>query len=937
MENGVLSLSFSGLKGETGPQGAKGDTGATGAQGPKGDKGDTGATGAKGDTGATGPQGPQGPQGNTGSSVDYPYELVNNLTTDDATKGLSAALGKVLQDEVSQLGQKVSYIDDGTLPCSFSYPSGSAAYTLRYFNYPFIVGHRYKVTVNSITGTAINTQFNIRGVNGSGSAITSFSSGSAVRTAIVICDSSSWKSLCLSLQATASTDLVYDCTIEDLDQISLKKLKPLDTAFRWRTLKAGELTSGRMNGTSYQENAKAVILKGFYKVPSDGILKAKVESGLSVSSIGYTVYGNNLGILTYSYGLASPFEYTIPSASLANAKYFKIWIISSANLTPADVDGKVSVVCAEDANDYNESIEELFDETRATILPFESLTQGNVQSSISVDIEENANAVTSSLLRLPMDKVVKFWIDCNPAKISSFRILFLSLDGGHLGYEEMANAFRTTGCFVRDVSDKPWASEAVYYRVSVIFTEATTPSDVHNKISVYSDLLHKPEIDEVEAQSAVVATGADKQDNGGNLRLVIFTDSHDFQDYRYEAVKRTAQKAGYYTIGLGDYQRYHNDPKEVSKMNIRRVLSIMGRSENEIYVTGNHDVITSIGFMGSGTIYGRLKDEYICNQKERFSMLDYHLYGKAVFNENEPYGGYYYIDLPQKVRMIVLNSSDCYKKDGSDNLIYYRAGCMMFQEQASWFVTKALDFSNKPDSAEWNVLVFMHIYNMSNSAYNLVTKALSAVKAGTALSWAKTIYQRMSYDPSLNSGQGGYSGIDNVNGDEIAVSKDYSGQGPVGVIGVFYGHNHNQKIDTIDGIKVIEFVTMNGSLNDMYLADVNGLSAGDYTLTTEGGFKVGFTIPAYPTAKKIGYNHYFNQASAGFTEVSIYDEDGYQLAIFNATAKDSYSGYTELTGFVNVDTTIASGVKFSIVTIDTENKVIRGIPFGGNAPMLVEY
>ena len=49
--------------------------------------------------------GPQGPQGNTGSSVDYPYELVNNVTTDDATKGLSAAQGVVLDGKISQLGQ----------------------------------------------------------------------------------------------------------------------------------------------------------------------------------------------------------------------------------------------------------------------------------------------------------------------------------------------------------------------------------------------------------------------------------------------------------------------------------------------------------------------------------------------------------------------------------------------------------------------------------------------------------------------------------------------------------------------------------------------------------------------------------------------------------------------------------------------------------------
>ena len=57
---------------------------------------------------------PQGMQGNTGSSVDYPYELVNNLTTNDATKGLSAQQGKVLKDELSQLEHEVNPLSKDT-------------------------------------------------------------------------------------------------------------------------------------------------------------------------------------------------------------------------------------------------------------------------------------------------------------------------------------------------------------------------------------------------------------------------------------------------------------------------------------------------------------------------------------------------------------------------------------------------------------------------------------------------------------------------------------------------------------------------------------------------------------------------------------------------------------------------------------------------------
>ena len=150
VENGLLSIAISGIKGETGaagatgatgpqgpqgiqgiqgetgPQGEEGAPGATGAQGPKGDTGDTpdfsigtvstGAAGSQASASITGTAAapvlnlviPKGDQGNTGSSVDYPYELVNNRTTNDATKGLSAAEGYRIGQDLTQLEQKVS-------------------------------------------------------------------------------------------------------------------------------------------------------------------------------------------------------------------------------------------------------------------------------------------------------------------------------------------------------------------------------------------------------------------------------------------------------------------------------------------------------------------------------------------------------------------------------------------------------------------------------------------------------------------------------------------------------------------------------------------------------------------------------------------------------------------------------------------------------------
>ena len=92
-----------GERGEQGPQGIQGIQGIQGEQGEQGEKGDPFTyddfteeqlAGLVGPQGPQGEQGPKGDQGNTGSSVEYPYELVNNLTTNDATKGLSAQMGK---------------------------------------------------------------------------------------------------------------------------------------------------------------------------------------------------------------------------------------------------------------------------------------------------------------------------------------------------------------------------------------------------------------------------------------------------------------------------------------------------------------------------------------------------------------------------------------------------------------------------------------------------------------------------------------------------------------------------------------------------------------------------------------------------------------------------------------------------------------------------
>ena len=99
-----MTFAFSNLKGETGatPNISIGDV-TTGAAGSSASATITGTAEAP----VLNLTIPQGIQGNTGSSVAYPYELVNNETTNDATKGHTAQGAKRLKDQLDQLDLKV--------------------------------------------------------------------------------------------------------------------------------------------------------------------------------------------------------------------------------------------------------------------------------------------------------------------------------------------------------------------------------------------------------------------------------------------------------------------------------------------------------------------------------------------------------------------------------------------------------------------------------------------------------------------------------------------------------------------------------------------------------------------------------------------------------------------------------------------------------------
>lgn len=107
--SGVLTLAFHNLKGVQGDQGVPGPPGVTSVEASVDNNTGIPSVEASVNAGVLTLtfHNLKGLQGDTGSSVDYPFTLVNNTTTDDPLQALTAAMGKYLQDQVTQLEAEV--------------------------------------------------------------------------------------------------------------------------------------------------------------------------------------------------------------------------------------------------------------------------------------------------------------------------------------------------------------------------------------------------------------------------------------------------------------------------------------------------------------------------------------------------------------------------------------------------------------------------------------------------------------------------------------------------------------------------------------------------------------------------------------------------------------------------------------------------------------
>jgi predicted phosphodiesterase len=392
-----------------------------------------------------------------------------------------------------------------------------------------------------------------------------------------------------------------------------------------------------------------------------------------------------------------------------------------------------------------------------------------------------------------------------------------------------------------------------------------------------------------------------------DLTFLTFADSHSFDDKKYRKYNDLMKSGGIdFMVGLGDIMPYEtNHTRATAIKGMTRAISVAGRNKNCYYAVGNHDAVF---------ISGTLSTNITLTKKEQHKLMCSHLNGSVHFNELDPYGCYYYTDYEaSKVRVIVLNTSDLYDENGNVSGSTVMGSTLMIrQNQLTWFAEKALNFADKTTPTDWSVLVFGHLCSGFNG--NPLTKILKACKNGNSLKTSWT-------DGNVT----------------LSVDVDYSTQGAVNIIGFMYGHAHRDKNALLDEIQCIQFRCDNATLDEVYKASVNGVTAGNYYITTQNGQKHGFTLSSdFPNAKYVMYNDYLSNT---YTEAALLDENGVSIAWFSPKVSDYVDTMTEIaTGFTAMrEEGTATTESCAVVNVNKDTRTITIVPYGVGEQRTINY
>lgn len=221
-------------------------------------------------------------------------------------------------------------------------------------------------------------------------------------------------------------------------------------------------------------------------------------------------------------------------------------------------------------------------------------------------------------------------------------------------------------------------------------------------------------------------------------------------------------------VMLGDYTSNNSWQTENCKKDfkqIKRDFSNSFRTQPVAWLMGNHEIN-----------YDETRDETL-EENELYSYIG----AGSVFMQRDvncPEKNYGYIDFPnQQIRMICLNTADTLTTftpvDGADFKSEW-----ISQEQLQWLANTALDFSDKPNAAEWGIVICSHHPLNYHQNIKIALKILEAYKSGESGNISENI------------------SVEGVNY-SVSVSYDFSTGEKAEVICNIHGHSHNFKYEKI--------------------------------------------------------------------------------------------------------------------------------------------
>ncbi|MBQ4129732.1 MAG: metallophosphoesterase [Ruminococcus sp.] len=320
-----------------------------------------------------------------------------------------------------------------------------------------------------------------------------------------------------------------------------------------------------------------------------------------------------------------------------------------------------------------------------------------------------------------------------------------------------------------------------------------------------------PQNPDKDEELLAIANKMNSVQNENTLSLSVLSDVHfdeklDSAKAKLENIEKLGQLQSLtnidYTVNLGDFV----NGNEAKQATITSLTTFLEKSEELIdapvlNVRGNHD---DNGWYTYGKFGGSNMPDEIINDEEWHNLALTKLPDNFVFDENNPYGGYGYIDHESsKIRIFMLNSCDIpyvLNDDGSYRYNSYTGHA--FSDYQLDFVADALHFSDKENPNDWAALFLTHVPLDTSNADDLRFGTKSALIRGHE--YLLAIISAYKNGTSFKASGSAYNPSNKNDRSEdflVSVDVDYSNKGCGEVIAFMSGHTHTNNYTNEAGYK----------------------------------------------------------------------------------------------------------------------------------------